>query len=660
LTPDDGITPQRQTADTSFAPADGPATREGDPVDGPLPAAPPGERGRVLADVRCPTRIIVAVMLPALLAALGLVASGVSLIRGNPSGLARPDEDVPIGRPAGQHERQRQQQDVVSLLTLASFAFVVLWTPLIVWSLRLRLRVWEHGLAWRGLMWETWLPYADIDKILLLPLNADLTVIDPRCRPWKLPCFIGRNGRRLSRGLGLLPIDTGLFGLYLAVEQIVPRLGQKARDRLSCGEEIVFKPVTAAWAGLILPDGGTLPWGNIERVDFSAAGLYVFVRGRPDASFVLSYETPSLHVLVWLCERMPSLVAIQAAVQLTGPRQTEQPPATPAIRAAEEFRPAGKSEGNGPPPAPAAEAEPSRPVAPVSGFPAHDPELGHFLGGKPRRPRLALLSLVFAGVYFVFVLVNLFWPPLALDVWGLLLTGLLPGVVLIALGGRRDGPHLLGCAAGVFFMVLLLVGLVSSGVDQPGKQSFSVTYAPLWVPLSLCLAGLASWGMARREGFAVYEEGLRDYRRALRWSECRHLTYAAVDQQVNLARGVRTVAMTLEGPAGSLNIGGRDVVSEACCQTVLQRVLPLLVGRAWQALAAGGEFRAGPVRLTSKELTYKGRQVPLAAVRSFRPHLGRLYLWIKGQEQPLLNEDLNARDRRVLLALVEVLGRANR
>jgi hypothetical protein len=638
LTPDEGISRQRQTADASLVPADGPATPEGERADG-QPPAPPGGRGRVLAEARCPTRTTVLfILLPALLGGLASIAGVVSLARRDPGG-------VPV--------------------ILGIFAFVSLWAPLIVWSLRLRLRVLEHGLAWRGLLWETWLPYADVDQILLLPLNTNLTVLDPRCRPWRLPCFLGRDGRRLSRGLavslGLLPTDKVLFGLYVAVEQVVPRLGQEARDRLSCGEEITFKPVTATWAGLVLHDGSTLPWSGIERVDFSAAGLYVFIRGRPDASFALPYETPNLHVLVWLCERMPSLVAIRAATQLAAPRKAEQPPPTPAIRTAGEFRPESKGEGDVLPPAPAVEPEPSRPVPPVSGFPAHDPELGRFLAGKPRRPRLAHLSLAFAAVYFVLGLVSLFWPsPVAGDFWALLLTGLLTGAVLVAIGGRRDGPHLLGCAAGVFFVVLMLVGLVSSVVDRTGSESFSVTYAPLWVPLSLCLAGLLSWRMARREGFAVYEQGLRDYRHGLRWSDCRHLTYTAVDTQVNLARGVRTVALTLEGAGRSLTIGGRDVVSEACCQTVLQRVLPLLVARAWQALASGGEFRAGPVRVTSKELTYRGRRVPLRAIRSFRPHLGRLYLWVEGQEQPVLNEDLNARDRRVLLVLLEALGRANR
>jgi hypothetical protein len=638
LAPDDGISPQRQTASTPLVPAEGPATPAGDRAEEPLPSSPPGGRGRVLADARCPTRTTVLfILLPALLGGLASITGVVSLVRRDPGG-------VPV--------------------ILGIFAFVLLWTPLIVWSLRLRLRVREQGLAWRGLLWETWLPYADIDKILLLPLNTNLTVLDPRCRPWKLPAFVGQDGQRLTRGLtaslGLLPTDKVLLCLYLAVQQVVPRLGQEARDRLSSGEEIAFRPVTGTWAGLVLQDGSTLPWGSIERVDFSAAGLYVFIRGRPDASFVLPYETPNLHVLVWLCERMPSLVAIQAAVQLTAPRQAEQPPSTPAICAAEEFRPASKSEGSAPPPTPAVEPEPSRPVQPVSGFPACDPQLGRFLCGKPRRPRLALLSLVFAAVYAVIGLVNFVSPALLASNLGIaLLASLVPGVVLVLAGGRRDGPHLLGCAAGVFFMVLLVVGLVSSFMDQPGRESFSVRYAPLWVPLALCLAGLLCWGMARREGFAVYEQGLRDYRHALPWSECRHLTYTAVDQQVNLARGVRTVALTLEGSGRSLQIGGRDVVSEAACQTVLQRVLPLLAARAWQALAAGGEFRVGPVRLTSEDLTYKGSRVPLAAVRSFRPHLGRLYLWVQGQEQPVMNEDLNARDRRVLLALLEMLRWTN-
>jgi hypothetical protein len=600
--------------------------------------APPGGRGRVLAEARCPTRTTVLfILLPALLGGLASIAGVVSLVRRDPGG-------VPV--------------------ILGIFAFVSLWVPLIVWSLRLRLRVREHGLAWRGLFWETWLPYADVDQILLLPLNTNLTVLDPRCRPWRLPCFLGRDGRRLTRGLafslGLLPTDKVLFGLYVAVEQIVPRLGQEARDRLSRGEEIAFKPVTATWAGLVLQDGSTLPWAGIERVDFSAAGLYVFVRGRPDASFVLPYETPNLHALVWLCERMPSLVAIRAAVRLAAPRKAERPP-TPAIRAAEEFRPESESAGDVLPPKPAVEPEPSRPVPPVSGFPAQDPQLGRFLAGKPRRPRLALVSLLFAAVYAVVGLVGFVWPALlAANLWVGVVIPLVPGVGLVLAGGRRDGPHLLGCAAGVFFVALMAVGLVSSGLDQPDRESFSVTYAPLWIPLSLCLAGLVSWGMARREGFAVYEEGLRDCRHGLRWSDCRHLTYTAVDTQVNLARGVRTVALTLEGTGRSLNIGGRDVVSEACCQTVLQRVLPLLVARTWQALGSGGEFRVGPVRLTGKELTCKGRRVPLAAIRSFRPHLGRLYLWVEGQEQPFLNEDLNARDRRVLLALLETLRRTNR
>jgi hypothetical protein len=637
LTADEGITPQRQTADASFV-TDGPATPAGDRAERPLPRPAPGERGRLLTETRCPTRMIVLlILLPGFLGSLALLVGAVSVARRDPAAL-----------PA----------------ILGLFTFVILWTPLIVWSLRLRLRVWEHGLAWRGLLWERWLPYADIDRILLLPLNTNLAVLDPRCRPWKLPCFLGRDGRRLSRGLraslGLLSADKVLSGLYLALGQVVPRLGQEARDCLSRGAEIPFKPVTATWPGLTLADGSTLPWGQIERVDFSAAGLYVFIRGRPDASFVLPYETPDLHVFVWLCERMPSLVAIRAAVQLAGPRKTEQPP-TPAIRAADESRTASKSAGAAPLSPPAAEAGPARPVQPVSGFPAGDPQLGRLLCGKPRRARLALLSLVFAAVYAVLGLVNFLWPALLTgDVWPALLTGLVLGVGVVLAAGRRDGPHLLGSAAGVFFVTLLLVGLVSSAVDRPGRDSFSVTHAPVWVPLALCLAGLVSWGMARREGFAVYEQGLRDYRHALPWSECRHLTYTAVDTQVNLARGVRTVVLTVEGAGRSLQIGGRDVVSEAACQTVLQRVLPLLVGRAWQALAAGGEFRVGAVRLTNKELTYKGKQVPWRAVRSFRPHLGRLYLWIEGQERPFLNEDLNARDRRVLLGLLEAMGRMNR
>jgi hypothetical protein len=383
----------------------------------------------------------------------------------------------------------------------------------------------------------------------------------------------------------------------------------------------------------------------------------VFIRGRPDASFVLPYQTPNLHVLVWLCERMPALVAIQAAVQVPRPGRAEQAQTSPAITAHPEI----KIDGGGAPPAPAPQLEQAKPAQPVAGFPAHDPHLGRFLCGKPCRQRLVILSLVFAAVYLAIGLVNFLGPgTLTGTIWTALLAVVVPGIGLVLLGGLRDGPHLLGCAVGLFFVVLLAVGMISAWVDQPGKESFSVAQAPLWIPLALALAGLASWGTARREGFAVYEEGLRDSRHALRWSDSRHLTYSVVDTHVNLAQGVRTVALTLEGTGKPVSIGGRDVTSEACCQAVLQRVLPLLVARAWQAVASGGEFRAGGVRVSREGLTYKARQVPWSAVRSLKPHLGRLYLWIEGQEQPFLNEDLNVRNRRVLLALLEVMGRQNR
>jgi hypothetical protein len=509
--------------------------------------------------------------------------------------------------------------------------FLVLATGLAGCAWRERLCVHEGGVARRSLLGEVWLPFEDVEEVRLTALAPDtdgqalreLMAREPRWAPWRLPSLKGSGGRRIVwgclLGTGMLRNLDVLPAMCLALERLLPVRGERALARLRAGDAVRLGEWTATWEGLLPPGGKMVPWGEVEHAAFGASGLQLVARG----PFVLPFDAPDLHLLLWLCQAMPALAGIRAAVALTSPE-----PATTSTR-----------------------AETPAPVAPVAGFPAEDAELGRLLGGQPRRLRAMALSLVWALAYALVFLGSLRLPELsAADHPISTFAGLLlPGLVLALAGWRGDGPFLLGL--GLFFggpWAVLVV--VAASLSQSVSESFTA-YPASWFHPGLVLAGLSSFLVFRREGLAVYEHGLRDGRsHAIRWLDCRHLTYG-----IGARGNTRVVMLCLEGPAGRVSVCASDAAGEAACLAAYGRALPLLVQRAGKELADQGGAQFGPVRLTREGLLYRGQFAPWAAIRDFRAHSGRLYLWVADRGAPFLDEDLGQEDGHVLLGVLEAM-----
>jgi hypothetical protein len=517
------------------------------------------------------------------------------------------------------NEMLRKSPPEPEAMLFVCYVIAVLAGAIIVWVWRQRLRVYSEGVAQRGLFSEKWLAYADVVAVFLTHTGA-MFRLESGCEPWRLPFLRSRDGRgigfRGDRSVGFMPVGEVLSAMYRALHLALPLMGERALETLRAGGEVTFGTVRATWQGLQV-SGRSLAWEDVS-VHFGGTGLHVYVRNCPGAALELPGTTPNQYLLVWLAQRMPALVAIRAITELAPPRVS-----------------------------PAATA--NTPVEPVAGFPDQDTVLGQLLCGQaiPVRRKRVLLAMTtwFAALCpGQLLLPSMFAPGVVLALaWALVpLAGL---VVAIGKGNRVRLASVIGW--GLFMTLIFAPPVIQSRPFDLVSPLLSVTLPCLSAVLAL--GALVAFINAREEGFAVYENGLRNRRRRICWENVLHLT----------RRGdLQRVWLRLEGTTGDIKVTGTDAATQAACQMIVARALPPLFQRVWTFLGAGREWSCAGVRVTREGLMNGGVRVVWEKVYNFKLDQGWLWLWIRGQEKPFFSVSLGERDALVLLSLLEAVFRS--
>lgn len=232
-------------------------------------------------------------------------------------------------------------------------------------------------------------------------------------------------------------------------------------------------------------------------------------------------------------------------------------------------------------------------------------------------------------------------PPLHPELGALVFTRTIPAssTALLWFLGISGVATLIGCAA-------CAMDLRVGGSDPEALGG--VPFAFFMVGVILC----GIFDLATGDAFSVYEKGIANTQKLLKWADCTGLTLAATEHYTNGAYTHTAYSATASGGGVSFTVDGQGPKIEAYWRWFKEKLAPMLATRDLETITQGGEVRYGSLTLTKDHLSYQGGQVPWSDYHSHQVQQGWLYIFTAQSQSAVFSLALSEPNAHVLWLLL--------